>query len=56
MHRSTPTCFARLTVAAWLTVACTVLGAGPDVTVLRAPTDATLPQVAVDVSCTLHLI
>ena len=56
MHRSTPTCFARLTVAALLTVACTVLGAGPDVTVLRAPTDATLPQVAVDDTGTLHLI
>ncbi len=35
---------------------CTVLGAGPEVTVLRAPTDVTLPQVAVDDTGTLHLI
>ena len=48
MHRITPTRFALLAVAASLIAACTVLGTGPDVTVLRAPADAKLPQVAID--------
>ena len=56
MHRITPTRLALLGVAALLTAACTVLGTGPNVTVLRAPADAKLPQVAVDNSGTLHLV
>ena len=56
MHRITPTRFALLNVGALLTAACTVLGTGPDVTVLRAPADAKLPQVAIDDAGTLHLV
>ena len=47
---------APLAVAALLTAGCTVLGTGPDVTVLRAPVGATLPQVALDSTGTLHLV
>ncbi len=45
-------------VAAVLTSlqACTVLGTSPEVSVLRAPADAKLPQVAIDDAGTLHLV
>ena len=56
MYRITPTRLALLGVAALLTAACTVLGTSPNVTVLRAPADAKLPQVAIDNSGTLHLV
>ena len=56
MHRITSIRLALLAVAALLTAACTVLGTGPDVTVLRAPADAKLPQVVIDDSGTLHLV
>ena len=45
-----------LAVAALLVSGCSVLGTAPDVTVLRAPADAKLPQVASDDAGTLHLI
>ncbi|MCH7750522.1 MAG: hypothetical protein IH939_20775 [Acidobacteria bacterium] len=56
MHSTTPTHFAPLAVAALLMTGCTVLGTAPDVTVLRAPADAKLPQVAIDDTGTLHLV
>ena len=56
MHRTTPICLAPLAVATLLTAGCTILGTAPHVTVLRAPTDANLPQVAIDDTGTLHLV
>ena len=56
MHRTTPTRIAPLAVAVLLMAGCTVLGTAPDVTVLRAPADAKLPQVAIDDTGTLHLV
>ena len=51
-----PTRLAPLAVAALVTAACTLLGTGPDVTVLRAPANAKLPQVAIDGGGTVQLI
>jgi hypothetical protein len=56
MRFTTPLPLAPLAVAAQLVAGCTVLGTVPDVTVLRAPADAKLPQVAIDDTGTLHLI
>ena len=56
MPRFTPARFALFAGAALPMVACAVLGTGPDVTVLRAPGDAKLPQVAIDAAGILHLI
>jgi hypothetical protein len=56
MHRCTPARLALLAAAVISFQSCAVLGIGPDVTVLRAPPDAKLPQVAIDDAGTLHLI
>ena len=56
MHLATPLRLGPLAVAALLAAGCTILGTTPDVTVVRAPANAKLPQVAIDDTGTLHLI
>ena len=56
MHFTSPLRLASLAVATLIVAGCSVFGTAPEVTVLRAPANAKLPQVASDDMGTLHLI